>query len=277
MKQMESYPVEPHMRIPEGGFAMFARLRRALSALVVMAVCYPAPSHAQQLQSDEASIVVAFVTDTAGRPLQNAQVEVVGTSLRGSTDEAGRVALLAVPPGKAVLRVRHIGFGELTIPIAVTPGTLANGHYQMKPVATDLRQVVVRASALKPERYAKTGRFDDFYRRRASGMGTFLTREDIDSRQAQKPEDLLRLVSGVRIRYRGMTPAIEFLRCDNVNVYIDGFRTRDGFREFFSLSPLDIEAIEVYHGMAQIPPEFAIHTEDCAAIVVWTRWHGDQK
>jgi len=265
------------MRIPEGGSAIFASMRRALVALVVIAAFYPCPSRAQQLQTDQASIVVAFVTDTAGRPLEGAQVEVVGTSLRGNTDESGRVALLAVPPGSAILRVRHLGFGELTIPISVTPGTFADGHYRMKAVATDLRQVVVRASELKPERYAKTGRFDDFYRRRASGMGTYLTREDIDSRQAQKPEDLIRMVTGIRIRYRGMTPFIQFLRCDNVNVYIDGNRSHDGFRDYFALSPLDIEAIEVYHGIATVPPEFSPEPNDCAAIVVWTRWHGADK
>ncbi|MEP6507937.1 MAG: carboxypeptidase regulatory-like domain-containing protein [Gemmatimonadales bacterium] len=265
------------MRISAGGFALFASMRRVLFALVIIAAFYPGSSRAQQLQTDQSSIVVAFVTDTTGRPLEGAQVEIVGTSLRGSTDEAGRVALLAVPPGKAVLRVRHLGFGELTIAISVTPGTLSDNHYRMKPVATDLKRIVVRASQLKPERYGNTGRFDDFYRRRAEGNGTFLTREDIDKRQAQKSEDLLRLVTGVRIRYRGMTPFVQFLRCEQVNVYIDGIRSHDAFRDYASLSPLDIEAIEVYHGLATVPPEFSPEPNDCAAIVVWTRWHGAQK
>ncbi|MEO7366585.1 MAG: carboxypeptidase regulatory-like domain-containing protein [Gemmatimonadaceae bacterium] len=266
------------MRTSEAGFALGANERHALLVLAVLAAFVPARSNAQQVATEQPSIVVAFVTDTAGKPLEGAQVDVVGTSVSGNTDTRGRVALLAVPPGNAVLRLRHLGFGELKIPISLTPGTVADGHYKMKPLpVTDLKGVVIRASELKPERYAKTGRFDDFYRRKASGMGTFLTREDIDARHAQKPEDLIRVVSGVRTRYRGMTPYLQFLRCDYVNVYVDGFRSGDGFRDFFALSPLDIEAIEVYHGMATIPPEFALHSEDCAAIVVWTRWHGAQK
>src|SRR4051812_3533087 len=265
------------MRVTEGGFAVLSRLRRATLALAIAAAVYPAPARAQQLDQDQSSIVVAYVTDTAGRPLEGADVQVVGTSLRGSTDGSGRVALLAVPAGKAVLRVRRLGFAELTIPISVTPGTLADGRYKLKPVAADLKRVVVRASELKPERYAKTGRFDDFYRRRAEGNGTFLTREDIDKRSAQKPEDLLRMVTGIRIRYRGMTPFVQFLRCEQVNVYIDGIRSHDGFRDYASLSPLDIEAMEVYHGIATVPPEFSPEPNDCAAIVVWTRWHGADK
>ena len=46
----------------------------------------------------------------------------------------------------------------------------------------------------------------------------------------------------------------------------------DGFRDYFGLSPLDIEAMEVYHGLASVPPEFSPEPNDCAAIVVWTRW-----
>ena len=72
-------------------------------------------------------------------------------------------------------------------------------------------------------------------------------------------------------------PFIQFLRCEQVNVYIDGIRSHDGFQDYVSLSPLDIEAIEVYHGIATVPPEFSPEPNDCAAIVVWTRWHGAQK
>lgn len=263
------------MTVPERGSAKLFTLRRATLALAIALVASPGAARAQQLEG-QASIVVAYVTDTAGRPLEGADVQVVGTSLRGSTDGAGRVALLAVPAGKAVLRVRHLGFTEMNIPISVTPGSLSDGNYKLKPL-TDLQKVVVRASGLKPDRYAKTGRFDEFYRRRAAGNGTFLTREDIDKRQAQKSEDLLRQVTGIRIRYRGMTPFVQFLRCETVNVYIDGIRSHDAFRDYFSLSPLDIEAIEVYHGIATVPPEFSPEPNDCAAIVVWTRWHGGDK
>jgi hypothetical protein len=220
--------------------------------------------------------MVAFVTDTAGKPLPGAEVQIMGTSLRGNTDDDGRVALLAVPTGKAILKVRRLGFAELTIPLSITPGSMPEARYKLMPLPV-LSKVVVRSSELKPDRYAKTQRFDGFYRRRAEGVGTFLTREIIDDRQAQKPEDLLRMVTGIRITYRGTTPLVSFARCEKVNVYIDGIMSHDGYRDFFALSPLEIEAIEVYHGIAQVPAEFSPHPSDCAAIVVWTRWHGAQK
>ena len=253
-------------------FSLLAQHARAFLALAVIIAALPASARAQGLQ-DETAIMVAFVTDTAGKPISGADVQVVGTSLRGSTDNEGRVALVAVPVGKAVLRVRRIGFSELTIPLSVTPGSMPEGHYRLKPI-TELNKVVVRSSELVPDRYKKTHKFDGFYRRRAGGVGSFFTREMVDARAAQRPEDLLRLTTGIRITYRGTTPLVSFARCQQVNVYIDGIRSHDGYRDFFALNPLQIEAMEIYHGMAQVPPEFSPRPNDCAAIVVWTRWNG---
>ncbi|MEO8575891.1 MAG: carboxypeptidase regulatory-like domain-containing protein [Gemmatimonadales bacterium] len=251
---------------------------RIVTMLVVAAATPVTRALAQSLSGTtvigQSSIVVAYVTDTAGRPLSGAEIQVVGTSLRGTSDDLGRIALVAVPAGKAILRVRRLGYAELIIPIVVTPGVVPDARYRLTPIASDLKKVVVRASELKPDRYEGTGKFDEFYRRRASGNGTFLTREIIDARNPQKSEDLLRMVTGVRIRYRGSVPFVQFLRCDRVNVYVDGIRSQDPFRDLFSMSPLDIEAIEVYHGIATVPPEFSPQPNDCAAIVVWTRWHG---
>lgn len=242
-----------------------------LSALLTLSA---RPIASQPLHG-QSSIVVAIVTDTLGQPLSGADVQIVGTSIRGNTDASGRVALLAVPLGKVMLRVRRLGFAENTIPLTVTPGIMPDARASLTPVALDLSRVVVKSSMLKPDRYARTGKYDAFYQRRAKGLGTFFTREDIDSRRAQRSEDLLRMATGVRIRYRGTVPFIQFVRCAYVNVYIDGFRSHDGYAGYFALSPLDIEAMEIYHGLASLPPEFSPRPSDCAAIVVWTRWHAN--
>lgn len=221
----------------------------------------------------QTSTIIATVVDSAGRPLADADVSVAGTLNRAKSDESGRAILMGISPGKHTLRIRRLGYAELITPITLT-GRLFEPTYKLVVIPTDLAKVVVKASELKPDRYAGTTRFDAFYRRRSQGLGTFLTREMIDARRAQKSEDLLGMVTGVAIRYRGSTPFVQFLRCDHVNVYIDGIRSHDGFRDYAALSPLDIEAMEVYHGLATVPPEFSPEPNDCAAIVVWTRWHG---
>ena len=220
----------------------------------------------------QTATIIAFVTDSIGNPLADADVGIKGTSIRRYTDKSGRATLGLLPIGRTILRIRRVGYIEQSSDITLLPGTAFEGHYKLIAAPATLAKIVVKASELKPDRYAGTTRFDAFYRRRAQGQGTFLTREMIDARNAQKSEDLLRMVTGVRIRYRGSTPFIQFLRCDNVNVYIDGIRSHDAFRDYFALSPLDIEAMEVYHGIATVPPEFSPEPNDCAAIVVWTRW-----
>src|SRR5215217_5269191 len=140
---------------------------RAFLALASITVAQSTPAQSQGLQ-DQTAIMVAFVTDTAGKPLSGAEIQVAGTSLRGNTDDDGRVALLAVPAGKAILKVRRLGFAELTIPVSVTPGSMPEARYKLMPLPV-LSKVVVRSSELKPDRYAKTQRFDAFYRRRAEG------------------------------------------------------------------------------------------------------------
>jgi hypothetical protein len=221
---------------------------------------------AAQLQT---ATVTAIVLDSAGNPLPGADV-LIG-SIRRSTDGNGRATLGPLARGRVTVRIRRIGFAELNAQVLLATANV-EARYKLTAVPADLQRVVVKASELKPDRYAGTTRYDAFYRRRAQGLGTFLTREMIDARNAQKSEDLLRMVTGVLIRYRGSTPLVQFLRCDHVNVYIDGIRSHDGFRDYLSLSPLDIEAMEVYHGLASVPPEFSPEPNDCAAIVVWTRW-----
>jgi hypothetical protein len=236
-----------------------------------------APRHAAATQAaiEETSIVTALVTDTAGRALSGVEVTVIGTDLRQLTDDSGQIYMAGVPSRKVTLHVRHVGYREADLELFLTPGVRTSTTMVLRRspvVATTLPKVVVR-SDLVPARYAGTSRFDDFYRRKSDGIGTFLTREFMDSRAADRPEDILRSVAGIRIRYRGSKPYIDFIRCEQVEVYINGFRSHDGFTSFLELNPREIEAMEIYRGVATVPPEFSPQPNDCAAVVVWTRWH----
>lgn len=253
-----------------------ARLSRC--ALIVVGVaCLTAPRHAAATQAaiDETSIVTALVTDTAGRALAGVEVTVVGTELRQLTDESGQVYMAGVPAKKVTLHMRHVGYKEAELELFLTPGVRTSTTMVMRRAlvtVTALPKVVVR-SDLVPARYAGTARFDGFYRRKADGIGTFLTREFMDARAADRAEDLLRSQAGIRIRYRGTRAYIEFVRCQQVEVYINGFRQHDGFTSFLELNPREIEAMEIYRGVATVPAEFSPQPNDCAAVVVWTRWH----
>jgi hypothetical protein len=266
-----------HLKPVTAGFTPMRCYSCAISTLVagVALLLWTSPAAAMQDAADETSIVTALVTDTAGRGLSGVEVTIVGTDLRQMTDESGQVYISGVPSRKITLHLRHVGYREADLELFLTPGVRTNTTMILRrapTAATTLPKVVVR-SDLVPARYAGTSRFDDFYRRRSDGNGIFLTREYMDARAADRSEDILRQVPGIRIRYRGSTPYIQFVRCEQVEVYIDGFRTHDGFVSFLELNPRQIEAMEIYRGVATVPPEFSPMPNDCAAVVVWTRWH----
>lgn len=55
-----------------------------------------------------------------------------------------------------------------------------------------------------------------------------------------------------------------------VQVFIDGVRVTEPFVALGSLTTNDIEAMEVYRGVSELPMEAA--GDGCAAIFIWTRY-----
>ena len=122
-------------------------------------------------------------------------------------------------------------------------------------------------------------RFEEVYRRGATQWGKFITREMIDSLQ---PLDTKRLFEGIpTVRVRG--DGITFTKCTdlmgnsgsrNVQVYVDGrratiFHADDIDAVLKSIHPLEIQAMEIYTGVARIPAEFL--NDACAVVAIWTK------
>lgn len=211
---------------------------------------------------NQRAAVTVTVTDSAKAPLEDAQV-VVGTAV-WKTGSDGKVII--GNQGRDTLEgvVRRVGYGNATFK--------ARTGEQLTVVLQKLqliRDVVVRGSP--PMTQAKRSRLEGFFRRRAEGEGTFIDREAIDARDAERVVDLLRSVSGIRIRYIGSIPYVQFVRCAQVEVYINGIRASQGFSDLFAIQPKDLEALEIYHGLATVPAEFSPRPNDCAAVAVWTR------
>lgn len=214
------------------------------------------------------------VVDTLGYPVEAAEVDVMGTEHHATTGVDGRFALDGIPPGMQIVRARKIGYKVQYFGIRLQGGQVADGRIALVREPQVLGEIVVTGRYGKPARYANTAKYDDFYRRRATHSGRFLTRDDIDRSAAGRISELLRAIPGVRVSFGtpGLGEEVSFLTCppDNVSVWIDGQRLSGTPGELLPLiAPLDVEAIEVYQRQSIIPAQFRDNA--CAAIVMWTR------
>ena len=146
---------------------------------------------------------------------------------------------------------------------------------RVMPFALDAVEADVRGEGAANPRLADTG----FFQRRRTGLGEFLTREDIVERPAtQRITDLLVGMRGVQITRDGIAfraPGESIMGDCTPRVYLDGMLS--GLALTFDFSgvnsiPTDaIEAIEVYRGPVEIPPQYGGAQGTCGVVLLWTR------
>src|SRR5690349_17504643 len=91
------------------------------------------------------------VTDAGQRPVTDAQVSVVGTTLGAITNATGEYFIANVPAGARQLRVRRIGFTALERAVTVTSGSEVRADVTISQSAAQLDQVVVTAFGQQQE------------------------------------------------------------------------------------------------------------------------------
>jgi outer membrane receptor protein involved in Fe transport len=208
------------------------------------------------------------VDHETGRPLTGAAVSLAsgpgGTSGLGTrvANAEGLFLFRNVPPGAYRLSVTLIGYRDLRDTLQVDPESDLELILPMSVSPVQLEPLVVVAE--RPR-----GAMRDFEQRRRTRAGTFITREQIEARNALRVTDLLRMVPGSRIAPTSPYDETILLRggC-RPDLWIDHVRVSPGLGINSIISPLDVEAIEVYRG-GELPVEFG--SNSCGAVVVWTR------
>jgi hypothetical protein len=226
---------------------------RALAAALMLT---GAALHAQEPPASPFGTVVGTVRADEGRLLAGAEVRVVGTQLAARTDSAGNFHIEQVPPGLVVLRARALGYHMALVTVTVTADELTDGSVLLasnRPL--DTIRVVARSPYDKPARLDYTTRYDEFYARRRTGLGQFLTREEIEKfRGVSTARDLLR-----RIPFGEKTK-----RCLRLGLVVDGLRASMDLID--ELSSDDIESVELYRS----PSSGAMGAKPCS-LYLWTR------
>ncbi len=267
-----------------------------VACLTVVSLSVPI-SLAGQTDSVRA-VVEGRVIDPVGAPLSQTEI-VWQTDKRSVMSRADGSFNLVVPVrGPTVVLVRRPGYSAQALRMDLSSG-MWRGTIVLQPGSYRLPDVVVDAKYAKPAEYAGTAKYDGFFQRRKIGIGTFITREDIERSNSVHTLEILRSMPGIKV-YVGNpgNPAsadIKMPRCKDdlrshllgkVTVWIDGQMQQEtmssdqgehGQNEFrlaemlSRVSAKGIEMIEVYRGPGEIPGQF--HWDGCAAIVIWTRYN----
>jgi hypothetical protein len=132
------------------------------------------------------------VTDASGKPIPGARARVVGHRFAVG-DQNGTVVLDSLPGGSQTLEVRALGFVPLTRAVHLAAGDAAPDTIALTSVKSLLDTVRVSAGRV----YAADA--SGFELRRKTGIGSYITREEVDRLQPFNFASLMQARSGVKV------------------------------------------------------------------------------
>jgi len=265
---------------PHTSVAVMRTLRASLGTLsaaafgtsVVAACILPSAARSQATTQGAAPPVataklIGTVTDTSGVPLSRAEVWLVSVStLRTISNDSGHFELPGLPVGPVTLGVRRLGYESATFSANLRAGKTHRATFPLTPSAQTLAEVKVQDTAS-----TWLSLFDEH---RAVHRGTFITRSEFEHQNLRIATDILRRVPGVQVVPTRSGTAVMMTRGAGARrcipqLYVHQTPYSGNFDDF---TPDDIEAIEVYVGISEIPPDLnTMGRPICAAIVIWTR------
>lgn len=216
------------------------------------------------------AILVGRVTDSTGAGLMGAEITLFHSAMvHAVTGDSGDFRVTGVPAGTSVFNVRRIGYEAASFTAVLKSGKTHRATFKLTASAHNLPTVAVSDTAIP------THWLDQFDRRKSGSRGTFITRAEIERKGARSGVDIVRTVPGVRVvPTRGGGSQILMSRGAGANRCIPTTFVHNqpygGTLDDFTAE--DIEALEVYVGISEIPPEFDKGGKGiCAVIVIWTR------
>lgn len=223
---------------------------------------------------ETSGLMVTVTSQGSGRPVMGAKVSVVGTGVSATTDAAGRLRMAGVPSGTQTVEVRRLGYSTRLKLVSLKPGESGSLDFELEVEAIPI--AAIRVEAKKRDWGAEYLQRSGFDRRRRNGLGSFLTRADLERTQPRFLSDALRRIGGLTFRPNGPRGDAYVGMARNgpkgcpIQYFVDGQLIGPGFN-IDEIQASDVEGLEIYRGASQVPPEFNRRTAMCGVIAVWTR------
>jgi len=210
------------------------------------------------------------------RPIVAAAISVIAggqSVLSTQSDSTGFFRMLLPRPGSYNVRVERLGYAP------AQSDTLAVGPGEILEIVIRLGVTAVPLPPLMVVERRSIGASPEFYRRleagRRSGIGRFITREELDSTNALSLTSVLARVPQVGMVYdrRGKAQPVMLSQggC-RATLYLNGAPLNLAGGESIDdlVDPAVLDGVEIYRNRTELPPEFA-GPRECGAIVFWTR------
>jgi hypothetical protein len=215
--------------------------------------------------------VAGHVRRTDGRPVERAQVLLMGSGIAMLSDASGAYTLDSLPEGTRAIEVRALGFAPASVVLDLRSGVSTTVDLSLTARVAVLEAVTVYGKA------PKRGEAGQFVERSHGMFGRFMTAEQIARSGAVAVPDLLRMIPGLRVTQASgsmMTTVLSrgetFDSSCMPDVYLDGMLVADGASSLDNLvRPNEIGGIEIYVDASTVPVQF--RRGACGSIVIWTR------
>ncbi len=246
--------------------------RSILSVLLPLVMAAPV--------AGQVRVVGRVLSEETGIPLAGAEVTVrrpdgrIIKRLETGDDGVFEVTVSKVPAVQ--IQAKRMGYKGNTTPL------LFFDRHQYIQVEVRLATDAILLAPLEVVIWSGVERsplLDNYRRRKSAGLGTIITRQDIEKARPLKMTDMLRAVPGVIVEGSGAGFMSKIRigrgvghRCQT-QVFLDGIRMPDPYLDEL-VAPGDVEGIEIFRGLASIPPEFLTPDAPCGVVAVWTRRGG---
>ncbi len=233
----------------------------------------------EQGPGSAAVALTAMVVDGAGGVVAEAQVSVVGTSIRGTTNSRGVVVLRDVPEGPRLLRVQKVGHLPMTSPVTVSRADTITNVFELPRVTgaqlLDTVNVAGRRGLVPMSDVPVMLRgFEERRRSQRYPAATYISRDDNARRSEQAVSDWLRVSSRIRVqsgsrRYVELRGGSGRSRWCLPHVFLDGnVLSTSGVVD--DVSPTTVAAVEVHSVTAGAPSEFIRPGNSCGVVLIWS-------
>jgi hypothetical protein len=254
--------------------------------LLLFCLLIPEPSAGQT------RIVGRIIDDLTEMPISQAEITLLawdGSVLRRTeSNKAGTFDFEVRNVSSIRIRATRLGYRSNTTPILrFDDRNSIQIEVRLDPAAILLAPLEVIAWSERPENALLEG----FRRRQKTGLGSYISRQEIEERKPFLVTDMLREVPGLHVAGTGSgnRPVIRVergsIRDCTTQIFVDGFLVNrrvmgvDGFRPIDfriddAVSPTSVEGIEIYKGLGTVPAEFLNPDAVCGVIAIWNKRGG---